>query len=84
MTVTPHGSTVLDTGADASRVPNSTVLQLIWALRSMPLPARRVTGHINQARLRALENAHADQVEVIRHTIPAELDRYLPATAALP
>ena len=50
----------------------------------MPPPARRVTGHINQARLRALVNAHADQVEVISAHDPAELDRYLLATATLP
>jgi hypothetical protein len=50
----------------------------------MPPPARRVTGHINQARLRVLVNAHADQVELISAHDPAELDRYNPAAATLP
>jgi len=50
----------------------------------MPPPARHVTGHINQTRLRASLNAHADQVEVISAHDVAELDRYLLATATSP
>jgi hypothetical protein len=50
----------------------------------MPPPAPRVTRHINQARLRALVNANADQVQVISAHDPAELDRYFLATASLP
>jgi hypothetical protein len=50
----------------------------------MPPPARHVTGHIDQTRLRGLVNAHADQVEVISAHDPAELDRYLIATATSP
>ena len=84
MTVTPNGPTVLVTGADSGPGAEFVYQAIDLVAKVHTTAARRVTGHINQARLRALVNAHADQVEVISAHDPAELDRYLLATATLP
>jgi NAD(P)-dependent dehydrogenase (short-subunit alcohol dehydrogenase family) len=84
MTVTPNGSTVLVTGADSGPGAEFVYQAIDLVAKVYATAARRVTGHISQARLRALVNAHADQVEVFSAHDPAELDRYLLATATLP
>lgn len=84
MTVTPNGSTVLHTGTDG-RPGAEFVYQALDLGATVYATARPPrAGHINQTRLRASLNAHADQVEVISAHDPAEFDRYLLATATSP